>query len=92
MILHIKELLKQKGITSVELAGKIGVSKTMVSYWLSGKNFPTPDKLESIANALNVPLWQLFVSPDELFEAPASEDATVVCPHCGKPIKLHVGQ
>lgn len=66
MILHIKELLKQKGITSVELAGKIGVSKTMVSYWLSGKNFPTPDKLESIANALNVPLWQLFVSPDEL--------------------------
>lgn len=63
MILYLKELLKDKHITSVQLADSVGVSKTMVSYWLSGKNFPTPDNIEAIANALGVPVWQLFVSP-----------------------------
>lgn len=68
MILYLKELMKEKRIASVQLAESVGVSKTMVSYWLSGKNFPTPDNIESIAKALDVPVWRLFMSPESTAE------------------------
>lgn len=35
---------------------------------------PTLNKLETIANALEIPIWQLFVSPNELSEN--NSDAT----------------
>lgn len=75
-------------MTSVELATKVGVSKTMVSYWISGKNFPSPENIQAIAAALGVPIWQLFVSPDEV--QPVSGGARATCPHCGKPVSVEV--
>lgn len=68
MILYLKELMKEKRVASVQLADSVGVSKTMVSYWLSGKNFPTPDNIEAIAKALDVPVWRLFMSPESTAE------------------------
>lgn len=83
MLLYLKELLKAKGVTSIELSERVGVTKPMVSYWVSGKSFPAPDKLVSIAEALDVPVWQLFRSPNE-------RDCTggVFCPHCGEPLQV----
>lgn len=66
MILHLKELMKAMGVTSITLADKVGVSKATVSYWLNGKVFPVPETLEKIADALGVPVWQLFASSDEV--------------------------
>ncbi len=87
MILYLKEAMKAKGITSVELAGRVGVSKTMVSYWLSGKNFPTPENIEAIAVALGIPVWQLFVSPESTKEARelAIHETVAFFYHKGKP-------
>lgn len=65
-IFYLKEAMKQRVISSVELAARVGVSKTMVSYWLSGRNFPTPEKIEAIARVLDMPVWQLFASAEEV--------------------------
>ena len=35
-----------------------------------------------IATALNVPMWQLFASPEEIAQQTKSD----LCPHCGQPI------
>lgn len=53
-----------KGMNSVTLAEKVGVSKSTVSYWLTGRFFPDANKLKAIAGALGVEVWQLFKDPD----------------------------
>ena len=79
--MRIKELLKQKGITAKELAGKLNLSEGALSQSLNGN--PTLERLTQIASALGV-------SVAELFEAPAADSAVITCPHCHKPITLQV--
>ena len=79
--MRIKELLKQKGVTAKELAAKLNLSEGALSQSLNGN--PTLERLTQIASALGVPV-------SELFEAPKSGEAVITCPHCGKPITLHV--
>lgn len=69
--------MKARGVTSIQLASDVGVSKTTISYWISGKFFPTPDKIELIAEALKVPIWRLFVSPDEKVETINDHEAII---------------
>lgn len=59
---RIESILKEKGLTKAAFADLMGTSRQNVNSLL--KN-PTREKLESIAQALNVPLWQLFASPEE---------------------------
>lgn len=85
MILQLKEVMKLKAITSIELAEKVGVSKATVSYWINGKVFPSPDTIEKIALALNVPIWRLFGEP-----AGYDKENKISCPHCGKEIHVEI--
>ena len=62
---RIEEILKERGLTKKAFGDLIGTSKQNVNALL--KN-PTLNKLETIANALEIPIWQLFVSPNELSE------------------------
>lgn len=64
MKLRILEICKQAGITQKELAERIGLSAVGLSKAINGN--PTKDTLEKIATALNVPMWQLFASPQEV--------------------------
>lgn len=86
MTLRIKEILQEKGVTSVMLSEKINVSKVSISYILNGKQKPSYDTLEKIAEALNVPMWQLFTSPEEVKE----QSGVHVCPHCGGLLDVNV--
>lgn len=86
MTLRIKEILQEKGVTSVMLSEKINVSKVSISYILNGKQKPSYDTLEKIAEALNVPMWQLFASPEEVKE----QSGVHVCPHCGGLLDVNV--
>lgn len=45
---------KRRGMTQIELAGKVGVSQTTVSQWESTEKYPTLDKIYDIANALKI--------------------------------------
>ncbi len=81
---RIKEILKEKGITQQELADKLGVTRISIVKTLAGN--PSQETLERIANALNVPMWQLFASPNEVKQTGNS----LICPNCGTPLELKI--
>lgn len=52
--LNLKEILKEKGITSKELAERLGVTAVTISYIITNKTTPSLDMVFRIANELNV--------------------------------------
>lgn len=79
--MRIKELLKEKHYTQQKLADKMNVSLSAVRQMVAAESLTTAT-LEKIATALNVPMWQLFASPEEVAQQTKSD----ICPHCGQPI------
>lgn len=57
--------MTSKGFTNVSLGEKMGVSKQAVGQMLKAESLTTAS-LEKIAIALDVPMWQLFASPEEV--------------------------
>lgn len=85
--MRIKELLKEKHYTQQELADKMNVSLSAVRQMVAAESLTTAT-LEKIATALNVPMWQLFASPEEV--QVSSNVHSIKCPHCGKEINIKV--
>lgn len=85
--MRVKEVLKEKGLTQPELAEKLGVSVSAVKQMV-GADSVTTATLEKIAAAIDVPVWQFFISPDDLAKDLAHQDNVLSCPHCGKPLKI----
>jgi len=54
----IGSILKEKGISKVNLAKKLGVPRQSIYSYLNGN--VSLEKLVNIANVLNVPVWRLF--------------------------------
>ena len=79
MILRIKEVAKEKGISLSSLASMVGITQPNMSNIANNKNKPSLDTLEKIANALNVPITELF-----------SKGISVTCPHCGGIISIKI--
>lgn len=86
---RIKEILKEKGLKGVELADMLGINKITLYRNLSESNDLRISTLEKIATALNVPLWSLLVSKEEITKDETSEQSTTfICPRCGA--SLHI--
>lgn len=83
--MRIRDILKEQGITTKELAEKMGISQSALNQSISGN--PSVKVLTNIADALNVPVWQLFADPSDLSTKNAT---TITCPHCGKEIQIDV--
>ena len=81
---RIKELIKEKGYTQQEFADLLGRSRVGLAQIVNGKpSYPT---LEKIATALDVTMWQLFASPEDV---KGEEDKnTLTCPKCGTKFKM----
>lgn len=86
MNVRLKDIMKERGVTSAKLSDMIGISKVTVSNLINNKTAPSLDTLEKIATALDVPMWQLFASPEEV----AKESDGKVCPYCGGLIDVSV--
>ena len=71
-------------MTLQELADKMDVSRQALSRQVAGKLLV--EKAEEIACMLDVPMWQLFASSEEV----QKENNNIVCPHCGNPIKVTI--
>lgn len=80
---RIKDILKEKGITVQELADMLEISRQALSKQIQGKMLL--ETAQRIALKLGVPLWQLFVSPDEV-KREASDSIT--CSRCGTRIPV----
>lgn len=69
---RLKYAMDIRNVKQVELSNAIGVSKTNMSYYLSGKNKPREDKINLIAKELNVnPIWLLG------YNVPMEQEQTV---------------
>lgn len=86
MELRLKDLMKEKGMTSVRIAELVGMHKTNVSNIINGKQMPSVETLERFANALGVRFTELFV----LEEESTPQTPTFICPHCGKPLNIDI--
>jgi transcriptional regulator with XRE-family HTH domain len=77
MELRVKEICKSKGILMEELAEKLGIARVNLTKAINGN--PTIGTLQRIADALEVPVT-------ELFDEPSSD--VITCPNCGKKFKM----
>ncbi len=83
---RIKEILKEKGLTVNQLADMLEISRQALSKQIQGKMLV--ETAQRIAEALGVPMWQLFASPEEV--RPKKDGLSITCPHCGKDINIKV--
>lgn len=84
--MRVREILKEQGITTKELAERMGISQSGLNQSISGN--PSVRVLTNIADALNVPVWQLFADPSEIQQEPNGNFIT--CPHCGRMIRIEI--
>lgn len=85
---RIKEILSEKGMTAKDLAAIVGVSSVSLYNIINGKQEASANTLNAIAQSLEIPFWQLFVSPEEV--QPPKDGLSLTCPHCGKSINIKV--
>ena len=60
MVLRIKELREERGMTQRQLADNTGVSQNTVSCWETEVALPRVRQLPLLANVLSVPIGELF--------------------------------
>ena len=65
-------------MTQADLARRLGIRPSSLSQAIS-RNRLSAEYMERIANALNVDVGELY-----------EHDTTLVCPHCGRLIRLKV--
>lgn len=58
---RIQELRKSNKLTQEQLAEKIEIGTSNISYIETGKFYPTPETLGKIAKALNVEIYELYM-------------------------------
>jgi transcriptional regulator with XRE-family HTH domain len=69
---NLKKKRQECGFSQAKLAEKVNVSTHHIAMIEITRNFPTPDLIERIANALNIEIYELFLdetnSPNKEFE------------------------
>ena len=79
---RIEDLIKEKGFNMTSFAEKMGVTRQNLYAILKSPSYPS---LEKIAETLEVPMWQLFASKEEIIE---QDKNTIICPKCGARFEI----
>lgn len=58
--LNLVAAMESAGLTQVQLADELGISKGTVNNWIRGNNSPDVDMVPRICNALNIPISFLY--------------------------------
>lgn len=88
MELRVKEICKEKGLLFKQLADKIGISDVGLRKQVQGN--PSLKTMETIAEALDVPVWQLLVSKEDIQANEDNESVFIKCPYCNNNIPIGV--
>lgn len=83
--MRVKAILKDKQLTLNDLAQKLGVSRQAL--YLQINNNPRISTLQRIADALGVPVAQLF---DQTSQPTNADYNTITCPHCGAKLEINL--
>ena len=86
---NIARIAKDKGAQLQGIAAALGVSRMQLYRYLHGN--VTIGNLAKIAAALDVEPWQLLKPyPDQEPDNPTLPNkAKIICPHCGKEIRIN---
>jgi transcriptional regulator with XRE-family HTH domain len=57
---NVTRYRKKKGFSQSDLAQLSGISRTMISHYEREGMFPPADRLQSLADSLDVPVYKLF--------------------------------
>lgn len=60
----LKTMRLSRGMTQADVAERAGVSRSTYSYWESGRNIPTLENVEALADAFNVPISTFWETPE----------------------------
>lgn len=63
---RINEIVLKSGKKKQFIAQNIGVAHTTLSRWCSGVTSPSVDKLQKLANYLNVPITEFFLPKKDI--------------------------
>ena len=77
--MNVKAVIKEKGYTTEKVAGKLGITRVTPSQTLSRN--PTVNTLRKISEAIGCNISDFFKDEE-------GNNTTIVCPYCGKPIKI----
>lgn len=64
----VNKLRESAKLTQEEMAEKVGVNRTTVSMWETGKAYPRPDKLLKLEKLLGVPAGDIIRAISEAAE------------------------
>ncbi|MBO6031408.1 MAG: helix-turn-helix transcriptional regulator [Prevotella sp.] len=79
--MDIRRKITERGFKLAKVAELIGTSPSAFQYIVNGDN-PQYQTLKKIADVLGITVGELISDSDD------NRQATIICPHCGKPITL----
>mgnify|MGYP002621407360 CR=1 FL=1 len=56
----LKRLMEHYGLSQMDIAEKLGVSKQTVSDWVNGKKFPRVDRMQQLSDLFDVLMSDLY--------------------------------
>ncbi len=82
-MIDIKKVVKNHNMTMKQVAEGVGVTQQAISQMLTGK--VSLERLKDIARVVGCSVSELVADTDEEVQEPST---TIVCPHCGKELKI----
>ena len=82
--MHIKDILKQRGLTQNELADRLGINRVSLSRLLSDKNDMRISTIKKIADAIGCDVTEFFTP------AETADHNVITCPHCGEKLVINL--
>lgn len=86
-MIRVKELLKEKKMLLLELANELGITRQALNRIQKGNI--RISTAERIATVLDIPLWRLFASDEEVLkDLQRRHGNKFYCRSCGEPVDL----
>ena len=82
---NVTKYRKRKGISQYELADISGISRGMISHYEREGSIPPADRLQSLADSLDIPVYKLFKQPEK--ESYPETDFSGIDPRSVKKLK-----
>ena len=81
--MDIKKAIKESGYTISKVAERLGIAQPSLTAQLINGTMSL-SRAKEIADIIGVSLSELVADENE------QQSASLICPHCGKPITLHI--
>lgn len=66
--MNIYDYCQQSGLTQREIAKRAGISKSTLSAYVTGKNYPQPEQMKALADVFGVSVGDLTSAPYDKVE------------------------